>query len=270
MQFEEFIGSNFKLFLDNNTAVSEGNVPVLLYNVNNNIFSFIEASGNSVQGTAGKGLIGVDAGSTGSTVAYASGNIIADPHWASGWDTATSPASFVIGYRTTISPAPDYPLESLYWQDTGNSLQGPPGPSFNTYAMVHNTASNTISPGNAILFNITDLSNQITYAPASGSFTIPSTGQYLVNWWASISNDSGAPMKLVVNLRRTSPSVALISKAVSSSTIPNSSDTVVFGTALINVTSANSIYQFQNGSSGNISSVLTDGYSAVVTIARIN
>ncbi|AWI06930.1 C1q-like domain-containing protein [Clostridium drakei] len=264
---EEFLGSNFQLFIDNNTTINEGNVPVLLFNVDNNIFSFIEASGNSIQNTAGKGLIGVDGSSTGSTVAYASNNTIANQTWTSGWNTATVPASFIIGYNTTIIPAPVYPLESSYWQDTGNNLKGP---SFNAYAMVHDTASNSVAPGNAILFDTTDLSSEITYSAATGNFTIASIGQYLVNWWTAISNSSGLAIKLIVNLIQTSPSSIVISKAITSSTIPNGNDSVIFGTAILNVTSANSVFQFQNGSSGNITMILTDGYSAVVTIARIN
>lgn len=265
---EEFVGSNFQLFIDNNITISESNAPVLLYNVDNSIFSFIEVSGNSVQNTAGKGLIAVDSSSTGSTVVYASNNSIANQTWATGWATATIPASFIVGYNTTaISPAPVYPLENSYWQDTGFSLNGT---SFNAYAMVHDTNSAPITSGNAILLNITDLSSGVSYASATGNFTIASAGQYLVNWWVAISNNSGAAMKLIVNLKETSPSTALVSKAVSSSAIANGSDTVVFGTAIINVTVPNSIYQFQNGSSGNVSTVITDGYSAVVTFARIN
>ncbi len=265
---EEFVGSNFELFIDNNITSNEGNAPVLLYNVNNSIFSFIEVSGNSVQNTAGKGLIAVDSSSTGSTVVYASNNSIANQTWATGWATATIPASFIVGYNTTaISPAPVYPLESSYWQDIGISLNGT---SFNAYAMVHDTASSLITPGSAILLNIADLSSGVSYVSATGNFTIASSGQYLVNWWVSISNNSGAAMNVVVNLTETSPSTALISTAITSSPIPNASDTVVFGTGIINVTVPNSIYQFQNGSTGNISTVVTNGYSAVVTIVRIN
>ncbi|WP_026882612.1 hypothetical protein [Clostridium akagii] len=264
---EEFVGSNFQLFIDNNITISESNAPVLLYNVDNSIFSFIEVSGNSVQNTAGKGLIAVDSSSTGSTVVYASNNSIANQTWAAGWTTATIPASFIVGYNTAITPAPVYPLENSYWQDTGFSLNGT---SFNAYAMVHDTNSAPITTGNAILLNITDLSSGVSYASATGNFTIASAGQYLVNWWVAISNSSGAAMKIIVNLKETSPSIGLVSKAVSSSAIANGSDTVVFGTAIINVTVPNSIYQFQNGSAGNVSTVVTDGYSAVVTFARIN
>jgi hypothetical protein len=264
---EQFVGSNFQLFIDNNITISESNAPVILYNVDNSIFSFIEVSGNSVQNTAGKGLIGVDGGSTGSTVAYASNNTIANQTWAPGWATATIPASFIIGYNIAIVPAPVYPLENSYWENTGISLNGT---SFNAYAMVHDTSSATITPGNAILLNITDSSSGVSYAPATGNFTIASAGQYLVNWWVAVSNSSGAGMNLAVNLSETSPSAALVSTAVTSSIIPNGSNTVVYGTGIINVSVANSVYQFQNGSTGNVSTVVTNGYSAVVTFARIN
>ena len=53
---EEFVGTNFGLFLLSNTTVNEGNVPVLLFNANFNIFKFIEVIGNSVQNTAERAL----------------------------------------------------------------------------------------------------------------------------------------------------------------------------------------------------------------------
>lgn len=39
---EEFIGSDFELFINNNTTISEGNVPILLSNAILSIFKFIE------------------------------------------------------------------------------------------------------------------------------------------------------------------------------------------------------------------------------------
>lgn len=112
---EEFIGSNFELYINNNTMTSEGNVPVLLNNAILGIFKFIEVIGNSIQGTAGKGLIGIDASSTGITDIFSSNNTIATPIFTAGWASATAPVSFIVGYRTTIIPAPVLPLASCYW-----------------------------------------------------------------------------------------------------------------------------------------------------------
>lgn len=113
---EEFIGTNFGLFLLSNTTVNEGNVPVLLFNANFNIFKFIEVIGNSVQNTAGKGIIGIDSSSTGQTPIFSSSNTIANQFFTAGWASATVPASFIVGYNTTvISEAPNLPLTNCYW-----------------------------------------------------------------------------------------------------------------------------------------------------------
>ncbi|AUO14519.1 cell surface glycoprotein [Priestia megaterium] len=115
---EEFVGSNFGLFILNNTTRSEGNVPVLLYNANLNIFKFIEVDGNSVQNTAGKGIVGLDSDTsfTGTTDIFSSGNNIATEYFTDGWDSATVPFSYIVGYNADfISPPPNLPLASCYW-----------------------------------------------------------------------------------------------------------------------------------------------------------
>jgi hypothetical protein len=113
---EEFIGQDFELNINNNTTINEGNVPVLLFNADNSIFKFIEVVGNSIQNTAGKGLIGIDGSSTGSTDIFASGNTIANPFFTAGWASATVPTSFIVGYNTAVIPlAPTLPLASCYW-----------------------------------------------------------------------------------------------------------------------------------------------------------
>lgn len=119
LAIEEFIGSHFKLYINNNTTVMEGNVPVLLYNANMNIFKFIELIGNTMQNTAGKGLAGIDNVSMGVTDIFASMNTIANESFEAGWASATVPQSFVIGYRETIEPAPTLPLAVCYWLSIG-------------------------------------------------------------------------------------------------------------------------------------------------------
>ena len=113
---EEFIGNDFELYIINNTTISEGNVPVLLFNAILNIFKFIAAYGNSVQNTAGKGLIGIDSSYIGTTDIFSSDNSIANEFFTTGWASATVPASFIVGYNTTAIPTdPDLPLSSCYW-----------------------------------------------------------------------------------------------------------------------------------------------------------
>ncbi|WP_232304347.1 cell surface glycoprotein [Bacillus cereus] len=116
LDIEEFVGTNFGLFLLNNTTVNEGNVPVLLFNADLTIFKFIEVVGNSIQNTAGKGLIGSDSSSIGQTPIFSSGNTIANQFFTLGWASATVPPSFIVGYNTTVIPVPpNRPLTNCYW-----------------------------------------------------------------------------------------------------------------------------------------------------------
>lgn len=116
LDIEEFVGTNFGLFLLNNTTVNEGNVPVLLFNADLTIFKFIEVVGNSIQNTAGKGLIGIDSSSIGQTPIFSSGNTIANQFFTLGWASATVPPSFIVGYNTTVIPVPpNLPLTNCYW-----------------------------------------------------------------------------------------------------------------------------------------------------------
>ena len=84
------------------------------------IFSFIQLNGNSVQKTVGKGLAGIDTSYTGSTDIFSTGNTIANQAFDTGWASATLPASYIVGDRTTISPA--LPLASCYWLPVGGCL----------------------------------------------------------------------------------------------------------------------------------------------------
>ncbi|MGV2527769.1 UNVERIFIED_CONTAM: hypothetical protein FOS11_34030, partial [Bacillus thuringiensis] len=99
-----------------NTTVNEGNVPVLLFNADFTIFKFIEVNGNSIQNTAGKGIIGIDSSSIGQTPIFSSGNTIANQSFTPGWASATIPPSFIVGYNTAvILEPPNLPLTSCYW-----------------------------------------------------------------------------------------------------------------------------------------------------------
>lgn len=115
LAIEDFVGSGFELYINNNTTVNEGNVPVLLYSAILSIFKFIEVVDDTVQNTAGKGLIGIDGGSTGTTDIFNSGNTIVNEFFKVGWASATIPTSFIVGYDTSITPAPVLPLAGCYW-----------------------------------------------------------------------------------------------------------------------------------------------------------
>ena len=116
LDIEDFTGSDFQLFINNNTTISEGNVPVLLFNAKLGIFRFIQAKGNSIQNTAGKGLIGIDSSYIGSTDIYSSGNTFVNASFTSPWVSATNPSSLTVGYNSSVIPTnPNLPLATCYW-----------------------------------------------------------------------------------------------------------------------------------------------------------
>lgn len=64
--------------------------------------------------------------------------------------------------------------------------QGPTGPQGETnlldsYAMVHDETNSTVSSNSPILLQTTNISNKITYNPATGDFLIPEKGIYMVH-----------------------------------------------------------------------------------------
>ncbi len=115
LAIEEYTGQDFQLFINDNQTIYEGNVPVLLFNPDLSMFRFLQINGNTVQNTAGKGLAGIDSGFTGTTSLYSSNNTIVDQSFAPGWSSATVPPGYIVGYRTTIVPAPVISQPSCYW-----------------------------------------------------------------------------------------------------------------------------------------------------------
>ena len=116
LDIEEFTGSDIQLFIIANTTISEGNVPVLLFNAKLDIFRFIQVNGNSIQNTVGKGLIGIDSSYIGTTDIYSAGNTFANTSFTAPWVSATNPAGLTVGYDSAIIPTnPNLPLADCYW-----------------------------------------------------------------------------------------------------------------------------------------------------------
>lgn len=115
-QMDEFVGNDFQLLINNNTTISEGNVPILLYGADLDIFKFISVFDNSVQNTVGKGLIGIDYSYIGTTDIYSEGNVINNPNFTPPWVSATIPSSIIVGYNSSaIATNPSLPLPTCYW-----------------------------------------------------------------------------------------------------------------------------------------------------------
>lgn len=66
-----------------------------------------------------------------------------------------------------------------------NRAYGPTGPSsiLDSYAMVHDETDTTVAKQQPVLSQTTNLSNKISYNPATGDFSIPEKGIYIIHWW---------------------------------------------------------------------------------------
>lgn len=115
LEMPEFNGNDFQLFINNNTTISENNVPILLNAPALGIFRFIEVIDNHVKNTVGKGLIGIDVSYTGTTNIYASGNVLTNTSFTAPWASATVPPSLNVGYRSSVMTNPSLPLVTGYW-----------------------------------------------------------------------------------------------------------------------------------------------------------
>jgi hypothetical protein len=150
-------------------------------------------------------------------------------------------------------------------------ITGPTGPtgeteSFDTYAMATLTNKNTYANNSPLLFNTTSPLENITYS--NGTFTLPNAGTYLINWTASIKNESSSAV-LSLALYEVTPTAGIISSSNTGHTISNNASTIINGTAIVTVT-ANTTFQLRNISGQTISTVPNSNSAATLTITRIN
>ncbi|MGH4052942.1 MAG: BclA C-terminal domain-containing protein [Clostridium sp.] len=288
---EEFIGFNFQLYINNNTTINEGNVPVLLNSPNLSIFKFIQVVGNNVQNTAGKGLIGIDTSSTGTTYISSSGNTIANLSFAVGWASATSPASFIVGYRTTILPAPVLLLDSC-WLDTGSSLIGPTGftgatgvtgttgvtgvtgvtgstgttgatgaglAAFGYVYQLAIIADATVIGGVDVPFSNNGPLSNITHTAGTTTITVTTTGNYQIYYSVNITSGVGSAISIAIN--GTVDASTTVSVLVSTGEVS--------GDAIISLV-AGDVITLQNNSAIPLTTDLAPSIGAQVTIIRLD
>lgn len=138
--------------------------------------------------------------------------------------------------------------------------------------MVHDETELQVPSNGVIRFNDVNLTNGITYNPATGEFTVPSDGEYLINWWVNVRNNNTLTRTcaaLGIELHRFWPSDSLIAhSSVHNRLFYNETGSIV-GNAIFNAT-AGSTYRFINSSTVDIMLVPNDLYSASISIARIN
>lgn len=145
--------------------------------------------------------------------------------------------------------------------------------------MVHEE-TNLMVPSNDVLkFNLTNLSNGITYNPATGEFQLPQDGQYLVHWWINARNRRGFmvydesdecnPVALGVELHKYWPNDELIAHSSTHNRLNCCETGTLTGNAIFNG-QAGATYRFINSSPVDFEMVPNDLYAASVTITRIN
>lgn len=138
--------------------------------------------------------------------------------------------------------------------------------------MVHDETELEVPSNDVIRFNNINLSDGITYNPATGEFTLPSDGQYLVNWWVNVRNNNTLTRTCAaigIELHQFWPNDTLVAhSSVHNRLFYNETGSIV-GNAIFN-NNAGSTYRFINSSTVDIMLVPNDLYSASVSIARIN
>ena len=150
---------------------------------------------------------------------------------------------------------------------------GPSGGSFNAAAMVHDETNTVVPINEAIKPSITNLSNGITYDPTTGEFTVPQTGQYLINWWFNArsknTNTECEPVALGIELHQTYPGFNLIAHSSTHNRLSCCDTGTISGNALF-AANANDKFRFVNTSNTDFQLVPNDRYSASFSITRIN
>ena len=150
---------------------------------------------------------------------------------------------------------------------------GPSGGSFNAAAMVHDETNTVVPINEAIKPSITNLSNGITYDPTTGEFTVPQTGQYLINWWFNArsknTNTECEPVALGIELHQTYPGFNLIAHSSTHNRLSCCDTGTISGNALF-AANTNDKFRFVNTSNTDFQLVPNDRYSASFSITRIN
>lgn len=145
--------------------------------------------------------------------------------------------------------------------------------TFNSYAMVHDETNSTVSHNQPILFQTTNISNKISYNPATGDFTIPEEGIYIIHWWINVRHTDAdhstcEPRTLGVELHQFWPSDVLIAHSSTHNKLTCCDTGTISGNAIFAALPGAS-YRLINTSGIDISLVPNDLYSAAVSITRI-
>lgn len=156
---------------------------------------------------------------------------------------------------------------------TGATGPAGPGSTFDSYAMVHDETNSTVQTQNPLLFQVTNLSNKITYNNATGDFYVPEEGIYNVHWWINARNANSnenncEPKTLGVEFHQYWPEDVLIAHSSTHNKLTCCDTGTLNGNAIFYAPGGTS-YRLINTSEVDFSLVPNDNYSACVSIHRI-
>ncbi len=140
--------------------------------------------------------------------------------------------------------------------------------------MVHDRSNSTVQAQSPILFQNTNISNKITYNPATGDFTIPESGIYIIHWWVNVrsrrNNNLDCEEKaLGIEFHQFWPIDILIAHSSTHNKLSCCETGTISGNAIFEALPGAS-YRFINTSDNDFELVPNDLYSACVSVTRIN
>lgn len=156
---------------------------------------------------------------------------------------------------------------------TGPTGPAGPGTTLDSYAMVHDETNTTVPKQTPLLFQTTNLSNKITYNPATGDFYIPEAGIYTMHWWVNVRSKNYIekdcePLALGIELHQFWPNDILIAHSSTHNKLTCCDTGTINGNAIFAAPKGAS-YRLINTSSTDFDLVPNDLYSACVSINRI-
>ena len=156
---------------------------------------------------------------------------------------------------------------------TGPTGPAGPGTELNSYAMVHDESNTTVPAQNPILFQNTNISNKISYNPATGEFSVPEAGIYMIHWWVNVRNrnqdkNDCEPKTLGIELHQFWPEDILIAHSSTHNKLSCCETGTISGNAVFEALPGAS-YRLVNTSGIDFDLVPNDLYSASVSINKI-
>lgn len=159
------------------------------------------------------------------------------------------------------------------WSNRAYGLTGPSS-ILDSYAMVHDETDTTVAKQQPVLSQTTNLSNKISYNPATGDFSIPEKGIYIIHWWINArhsdkSDNSCESKALGIEFHQFWPNDVLIAHSSTHNKLTCCDTGTINGNAIFEALPGAS-YRLINTSDVDIKLVPNDLYSGCVSITKIS